>query len=232
MTDRKLTMETIASKINKGFGDDLHVIFTDDNAEKLVFHMRLQNSPSDKESEEQIDKMEDDAFLRCVEQNILSDLTLQGIDAIGKVYMHKPSTDDKKRVVMTPDGGFQMVAEWLLETDGTALLKVLSEPHVDAVRTYSNDICEVFEVLGIEAVRKAIEREMNHVISFDGSYVNYRHLALLCDVMTAKGHLMAITRHGINRQEVGALMRCSFEETVDILMEAAAHAEVDPVKGS
>ncbi|KAK6041265.1 hypothetical protein COOONC_21230 [Cooperia oncophora] len=39
---------------------------------------------------------------------------------------------------------------------------------------------------------------------------------------------MAITRHGINRQEVGALMRCSFEETVDILMEAAVHAEVDP----
>ena len=55
---------------------------------------------------------------------------------------------------------------------------------------------------------------MNHVISFDGSYVNYRHLSLLCDVMTAKGHLMAITRHGINRQETGALARCSFEETV------------------
>lgn len=45
------------------------------------------------------------------------------------------------------------------------------------------------------------------------------------------GHLMAITRHGINRQEVGALMRCSFEETVDILMDAAVHAECDPVKG-
>lgn len=74
-------------------------------------------------------------------------------------------------------------------------------------------------MLGIEAVRKALEREINHVISFDGSYVNYRHLALLCDVMTTKGHLMAITRHGINRQETGALMRCSFEETVDILME-------------
>lgn len=70
------------------------------------------------------------------------------------------------------------------------------------------------QVLGIEAVRKAVEREMNHVISFDGSYVNYRHLALLCDIMTCRGHLMAITRHGINRQEVGALMRCSFEETV------------------
>ena len=63
-------------------------------------------------------------------------------------------------------------------------------------------------------MRKSVEKEMNHVISFDGSYVNYRHLALLCDIMTSKGHLMAITRHGINRQEVGALMRCSFEETV------------------
>ena len=71
-----------------------------------------------------------------------------------------------------------------------------------------------FQGLGIEAVRKAIEREMFHVISFDGSYVNYRHLALLCDIMTAKGHLMAITRHGINRQDTGALARCSFEETV------------------
>ena len=80
---------------------------------------------------------------------------------------------------------------------------------------YSNHInLKQFQCLGIEAVRKGIENEMFNVISFDGSYVNYRHLALLCDVMTAKGHLMAITRHGINRQETGALARCSFEETV------------------
>jgi DNA-directed RNA polymerase II subunit RPB1 len=48
------------------------------------------------------------------------------------------------------------------------------------------------QVLGIEAVRKAIEREMYHVISFDGSYVNYRHLALLCDVMTSKGLFVCV----------------------------------------
>lgn len=72
---------------------------------------------------------------------------------------------------------------------------------------------------------------MNAVLQFYGLYVNYRHLALLCDVMTAKGHLMAITRHGINRQDTGALMRCSFEETVDVLMDAAAHAENDPMRG-
>ena len=66
-------------------------------------------------------------------------------------------------------------------------------------------------------MRKSVEKELHHVISFDGSYVNYRHLALLCDVMTSRGFLMAITRHGINRRENGALARCSFEETVSVL---------------
>ena len=170
-------------------------------------------------------------FLRCIEANMLSDMTLQGLEAIGKVYMHLPNTKDKKRIVITDAGEFKAIAEWLLETDGTALMRVLSERDVDPVRTISNDICEIFTVLGIEAVRRSVEREMFTVLNFYGLYVNYRHLALLCDVMTAKGHLMAITRHGINRQDAGALMRCSFEETVDVLMDAASHAEVDPMRG-
>merc|ERR1719210_1296730 len=183
------------------------------------------------DDEDQADKMEDDMFLKCIEANMLSDMTLQGLEAISKVYMHLPSTDDKKRIVISDTGEFKRLSEWLLETDGTALMKVLAERDVDPVRTISNDICEIFSCLGIEAVRKSIEKEMDTVLSFYGLYVNYRHLSMLCDVMTAKGHLMAITRHGINRQDTGALMRCSFEETVDVLMEAASHAEVDPMRG-
>ncbi|XP_059613251.1 DNA-directed RNA polymerase II subunit RPB1 [Phlebotomus argentipes] len=234
MTDKKLTMEQIAEKINAGFGDDLNCIFNDDNADKLVLRIRIMNSDDNKfqdNEEDTVDKMEDDMFLRCIEANMLSDMTLQGIEAIGKVYMHLPQTDSKKRIVITETGEFKAIGEWLLETDGTSMMKVLSERDVDPVRTYSNDICEIFQVLGIEAVRKSVEKEMNAVLQFYGLYVNYRHLALLCDVMTAKGHLMAITRHGINRQDTGALMRCSFEETVDVLMDAAAHAEVDPMRG-
>jgi DNA-directed RNA polymerase II subunit RPB1 len=45
--------------------------------------------------------------------------------------------------------------------------------------------------------------------------------------MTSRGHLMAITRHGINRSEAGPLAQCSFEETVDILNRAAVYAERD-----
>lgn len=70
------------------------------------------------------------------------------------------------------------------------------------------------------------------MLQFYGLYVNYRHLSLLCDVMTAKGHLMAITRNGINNQDnVGPLMRCSFEKTVDVLLESSAFSENDPIRG-
>ena len=86
-------------------------------------------------------------------------------------------------------------------------------------------------MFGIEAARNSVLRESKNVIEFDGSYVNYRHLALLCDIMTTQGHLMAITRHGINRTNQGALMRCTFEETVEILMEAAAMGNVDDCHG-
>ena len=118
-------MEQISEKINAGFGDDLNCIFNDDNAEKLVLRIRIMNSEDSKdEDEEQADKMEDDMFLRCIEANMLSDMTLQGLESISKVYMHLPSTDDKKRIVISENAEFKRLSEWLLETDGTALMKV------------------------------------------------------------------------------------------------------------
>ncbi|GKE70847.1 DNA-directed RNA polymerase II subunit 1, partial [Tanacetum coccineum] len=61
--------------------------------------------------------------------------------------------------------------------------------------------------------------------------LNYWHLAILCDTMTYRGYLMAITRHGINRNDVGPMMRCSFEELVDILLDAAVYAKTDYLRG-
>ncbi|KII64531.1 DNA-directed RNA polymerase II subunit RPB1 [Thelohanellus kitauei] len=229
--DKKLTMEFIADRISKTFGNDISVVFSDDNAEHLVIRLRIVDNSND-DDEEDDQKMDDDLFLRCIESYILSEMELVGIKSIKKVYLHKPTTEqEKQRTIINHSGEFEAISEWILETDGNGLANVLCDRDVDATRTLSNDVCEIFETLGIEAARRAVENEIKHVISFDGSYVNYRHLALLCDVMTSRGHLMAITRHGINRQEVGALMRSSFEESVDVLLDAAFHAELDPLRG-
>ncbi len=48
--------------------------------------MNSDNDAKGNNDEEQADKMEDDMFLRCIEANMLSDMTLQGLESIYKVY--------------------------------------------------------------------------------------------------------------------------------------------------
>ena len=157
---------------------------------------------------------------------MLNSVSLRGVTGIERVFLM-----EHDKIVVNKEGSIEARSEkeWVLETDGVNLKTVMTIDGVDFSRTYSNSCVEVFDVLGIEAARAAIMKELRGVIEFDGSYVNYRHLALLCDLMTHRGSLMAITRHGINRADTGALMRCSFEETVEILMEAAAVGEKGPL---
>ncbi|KAJ7944104.1 DNA-directed RNA polymerase subunit [Quillaja saponaria] len=221
MVDKKLSMADIAEKINLEFDDDLTCIFNDDNAENLILRIRIMNDEAPKG-----DSAEDDVFLKKIESNMLTEMALRGIPEINKVFIK-----NVKIQKFDKDDGFRPHDEWMLETEGVNLLAVMCHEDVDATRTTSNHLIEVIEVFGIEAVRKALLDELRAVISFDGSYVNYRHLAILCDAMTYRGHLMAITRHGINRNDNGPMMRCSFEESVDILMGAAVYAETDYLKG-
>lgn len=126
MTDKKLTMEQISEKINEGFGDDLNCIFNDDNAEKLILRIRIMNndqkSEMDDTDDQETEKMEDDTFLRYIEANILTDMTLHGIQQISKVYMHLPKEEAKKRIIINKEGEFLAQQDWILETDGTALI--------------------------------------------------------------------------------------------------------------
>ena len=95
----------------------------------------------------------------------------------------------------------------------------------------SNDIVEVYNLLGIDAAKSLLLKEINEVIDFSGNYVNYRHLSLLCDIMTNKGSLMSIDRFGINRGNIGPLAKCSFEETTDQLFKASIFGEIDLLNG-
>ena len=65
----------------------------------------------------------------------------------------------------------------------------------------------------------------------DASYINDRHIDLLCDIMTNKGYLTSINRQGINRGDIGPLAKCSFEDTTDQLIKASIHGEKDKLNG-
>lgn len=228
LLDKGLTVQDVAAKIKENYAKDLAVLFSDDNADEQVVRIRMiQDTKGEDE-----DDLEEDLMLKRLESHILDTLTLRGVHGIERAFLNtktKLRENDEGALVMIKDD--PLCKEWFLDTSGSALGSVLTIPGVDTSRTYSNSFIEVFEVFGIEATRSALMRELTQVLAFDGSYVNHRHLALLVDVMTSRGHLMAITRHGINRADTGALMRCSFEETVEILLEAAAHGELDDCRG-
>lgn len=224
MLDKNLTMAEVASKITQTFSDDIFVMHSEDNAEQLVLRIRVVDNDPDKQTNDT-----ENEFLKVLSEDMLNAIDLKGVKGIKKVFI--VSQDKAHQRVNQITGAWEPVREWILETDGTNLREVLAVTGVDAARTLSNNCVEILQVFGIEAARNSVLRESKAVIEFDGSYVNYRHLAMLCDIMTTQGHLMAITRHGINRTSQGALMRCTFEETVEILMEAAAMGQLDDCKG-
>lgn len=118
-----------------------------------------------------------------------------------------------------------------LETDGCCFIEALRNSCIDPYKSFCNDLYATRDTLGIEAARSLLLSELRKVIEFDGTYVNMKHFITLVDVMTNKGGLMSITRHGINKSDNAPLMKCSFEETVDVLTEAAAYYEKDLLKG-
>ncbi|KAI8838898.1 hypothetical protein BC829DRAFT_426127 [Chytridium lagenaria] len=225
--DKNITMEQICAKIMDAFSGELKCWFSDDNASNPLILARIIREKDDVETQ-----LEEDTFLKKLETNLLNDIPICGVRGIKKAYISERKYEVFDRdTAYGESGSYVMYSENFLETDGTNLAKVLCLPGVDPTTTTSNSIIEIMEVLGIEATRNALLHELRGVINADGSYVNYRHLALLSDIMCQRGSLMAITRHGINRTDASALARCSFEETVELLIEAAGAGDRDVCKG-
>lgn len=215
-----LTMIDIYMKIYQNYGNTLDCVFSDDNDKELIFHMRLhENSLKDIDTEDMV------AALKAIEYNIVHTILLKGVQKIKKVSMRQ---HNHVRYNMETQK-FEKINEWIMDTDGSNMVEIMANPNIDPYRTVTNDIYEIYTVLGIEAARNALSNEIMEVIK--ESSVNLRHLYLLIDTMTCKGTLMSIDRHGINRGDVGPLAKSSFEETTDMLIKASVFSDVDRING-
>ncbi len=131
-----------------------------------------------------------------------------------------------KRVIIQKKGD-----EYMLLAEGVNLKAILKVKGVDPYRTYSNDIHEIEKVLGIEAARTMLIREMMGVLMEQGLDVDIRHVMLVADIMTRNGTVRQIGRHGVTGEKESVLARAAFEITVKHLLDAAAKGEVDELAG-
>ena len=230
MLRRGLLMEDVYLAMRTLHGEDIEVEYADDNAANLLIRVRVSKYA------ESSDQMDDYYLLKLLESNLLDNVIIRGIPNIYNIaieekeilstYKKEGDTfvyDEKKRYILHSEG----------RKSGTSLLETLIHPAIDATRTISDHITEVHEVLGIEATRELILREINNVISSSSkSPPNRRHILLLADTMTSLGTtLISIDRNGIKRSDIGPLARCSFEESDKQLYQAAIFGEFDDVNG-
>ncbi len=86
-------------------------------------------------------------------------------------------------------------------------------------------------MLGIEAARDTIISEIGFIMGQYGLTIDSRHMSLLADVMTYRGEVLGINRHGISKMKDSVLSRASFECTSDHLFEAALQSSSDSITG-
>ena len=189
-------------------------IHSDINSDKLVLRITFSS-----------DIVKNALSLRFIEDKLL-DTILTGVDGIGRVF---PREIKDELVYSEKVGGYKPEKQWVLDSEGTNLIELLSNPAIDATRTFSDDIHEVLDVFGIETARLTIYEEFMKV--FSREYVNYHHVCLLVDAMTYHGHFVAIDRFGMNKLDNGVLAKSSFEQTTKILFEAAVSGEFDTMRG-
>ena len=145
----------------------------------------------------------------------IRDLRLKGIPNVERANVQ---LDDK-------------TGEYYLSTIGSNLSRVSEIESIDRSRTYTNNIIEIYEYLGIEAARQAIVNELQATLDGARLEVDVRHLLLVADVMTSEGEVRAIGRHGVSGTKHSILARAAFEVTVNHLLKAGIIGERDQLTG-
>jgi DNA-directed RNA polymerase subunit A" len=145
----------------------------------------------------------------------IRDMRLKGIPSIERANVQY---DDK-------------AGEYYLSTIGSNLSRVSEIESIDRSRTYTNNIIEIFNYLGIESARQAIINELEATLLSARLEVDVRHLLMVADVRTSEGEVRAIGRHGVSGTKHSILARAAFEVTVNHLLKAGIIGETDRLTG-
>ena len=227
LLDKNITMDDVHFAI-KNTNSDIHCVYSDYNDSNLVFRIRMNGDSFKKKkgAVQSLDQSDEIYLLKTFQDSLLNNIVLRGVHGIENVLPRK-----LQNMVVKEEGKYVRKDTWVLDTTGTNLLDVLGSDFIDTKRTYSNDIQEMFDVLGIEAARQVIFNEFAEVMEFSDVNINYHHLSLLCDRMTVTKNMVAIFRSGLHNDNIGPIAKATFEVHTEILLHAARHADFDEMRG-
>ena len=230
LIDRNISLEEIHYALKTEYKDDIECFYNDLNDDQIIFRIRLTkiNKTKQATSQKVLDQEDNIYIIKSFQENLLNNIVLRGINGIEKVI---PRKIQKHLIYNQETGDYDKEDICVLDTIGSNLENILSLDYVDTTKTFSNNVIEMKEILGIEAARKCLFNEFREVMEYDGGYINHHHLGILCDRMTTNADMVSIFRHGINKDNIGPIAKASFEETTEMFLNAAKYGELDELKG-
>jgi DNA-directed RNA polymerase beta' subunit len=230
LLDKNITMDDINFAITNSHGSEVSCVFSDMNSSNLVFRIRLNSSVFNKGKKkgtpESLDQSDEIHLLKTFQDNILNNIVLRGVSGIQNVNPRLIKDN-----VVKEDNKYVRKEMWVLDTTGTNIMDLFMLDFIDYTRTYSNDIREMHNILGIEAARQNILNEFVEVMEASDAYVNYHHLSILCDRMTVKADLVPMFRSGIISDDIGPISKGTYEMHTEMFLDASRHGEFDQMRG-
>ena len=230
MLEKNITMDDIHFAIVQSYSDRVSCIYSDYNETKLIFRIRVlpTNGSATKKNKgaDPLDISDDIQMLKNIQDILLKKIVLRGVEGITKVIPRK-----LQNVLLKEEGKYVPKDVWILDTTGSNLLEIFGLGYIDYKRTYSNDIYEIFLVLGIEAARQVILNELTEVMEFAGVYIGYHHVSVLADRMTYAKDMVAVYRSGILKDDIGVIAKSSYEVHTEMLLNGAKHGLLDRMTG-
>lgn len=224
MKSLNVTPEDIASIISSKT-PLVDVIYSPVNSFHWMLRLRFRDVRMMMERvEEEVRSRTEEIFVHCLSGKLFDAVTISGIVGVYDASVRMVDTWDEKTQ--------QIKSPYCIDVMGGSLVDMSCVDSVDWYSAHSNDVHEVNELLGIEAAYSVLFKELMTTLLFDGgTYINPRHVTMIVNTMTSRGYIMPLSRHGINRMDNSPLVRCSFEETIDTLCDAAIYSEVDDAEG-
>mgnify|MGYP000149051844 CR=1 FL=1 len=202
----------VLNKINQ-----LTILSNSDNDKQPVLHLRfnVKDGEKDKFNMNTVDNFID---------LIVDKFKLKGLNSIIDI----PAIQEERLLTINNETGNEdKLTQYVIYATGVNLLDIRYFNGVDLNKTITNNIMDVYETFGIEIARAVLLKEIMGAYSNAGGEVNYQHVTMIVDQMTAMGTINSIDRHGMNKSDSDPLARASFEKTVEQLLIASVYGETD-----
>ncbi len=224
VTQRRLTLKLLPSVLKQKGMSGGEVVDKLGKALRLYIDVDSESKPRNiviipgVQKAEDLEKLDSEppSYTQLLQlEDKVRDLRLKGIPNIERANVQRNDQTD----------------EFYISTIGSNLARVSEVEGIDRSKTYTNNIIEIYEYLGIEAARQSIMNELQATLDAARLDVDVRHLLMVADVMTSEGAVRAIGRHGVSGTKHSILARAAFEVTVNHLLKAGVIGETDNLTG-